>query len=186
MSLEAIDMVMKAEQDGMSRRAAAEQEARNLTLNAERDGQAMLMSVKTGQRFIMDRIDMFGGYDSCPEAMSIDPGTELAYCQFDMDYEVVSTNGRARKSDRLKLNLYLDVKRRAMALLRHRIEIEGQKAELEEMLRRGAVLQGGGLTRRNRGWTRPPAGREAARGRGSMSRGHTAATTSSMTGGRRS
>lgn len=108
-----------------------------------RDGQAMLMSVKTGQRFIMDRIAMFGGYDSCPEAMSIDPGTELAYCQFDMDYEVVSTNGRARKSDRLKLNLYLDVKRRAMALLRHRIEIEGQKAELEEMLRRGAVLQGG-------------------------------------------
>lgn len=107
-----------------------------------RDGQAVLMSVKTGQRFIMDRIAMFGGYDSCPEAMSIDPGTELAYCQFDMDYEVVSTNGRARKSDRLKLNLYLDVKRRAMTLLRHRLEIEGQKAELEEMLRRGAVLQG--------------------------------------------
>ena len=42
MSLEAIDMVMKAEQDGVSRRAAAEQDARNLTLNAERDGQAML------------------------------------------------------------------------------------------------------------------------------------------------
>ena len=46
MSLEAIDMVMKAEQDGMSRRAAAEQEARNLTLNAERDGQAMLSRLR--------------------------------------------------------------------------------------------------------------------------------------------
>ena len=46
MSLEAIDMVMKAEQDGVSRRAAAEQEARNLTLNAERDGQAMLSRLR--------------------------------------------------------------------------------------------------------------------------------------------
>ena len=46
MSLEAIDMVMKAEQDGVSRRAAAEQDARNLTLNAERDGQAMLSRLR--------------------------------------------------------------------------------------------------------------------------------------------
>ena len=41
------------------------------------DGQAMLMSVKVGQKFIMDRIREFGGYDSCPDAMSIDPETEL-------------------------------------------------------------------------------------------------------------
>ena len=46
MSLEAIDMVMKAELDGMSRRTAAEQEARNLTLNAERVGQAMLSRLR--------------------------------------------------------------------------------------------------------------------------------------------
>ena len=46
MSLEAIDMVMRAEQDGVSRRAAAEQDARNLTLNAERDGQAMLSRLR--------------------------------------------------------------------------------------------------------------------------------------------
>ena len=46
MSLEAIDMVMKAEQDGVSRRAAAEQGARNLTLNAARDGQAMLSRLR--------------------------------------------------------------------------------------------------------------------------------------------
>ena len=109
-----------------------------------RDGQAMLMSVKIGQKFIMDRISGFGMYDSCPEAMSIDPETELAYCQFDLDYEVVSTNGRTRKADRLKLNLYLDVKRRAMALLRHRLELESQKAELEEMLRSKSILQNGG------------------------------------------
>ena len=38
MSLEAIDMVMKAEQDGVSRRAAAWSRKRNLTLNAERTG----------------------------------------------------------------------------------------------------------------------------------------------------
>ena len=46
MSLEAIEMIVKAEQDGVSRRAAAEQEARNLTMNAERDGQAMLSRLR--------------------------------------------------------------------------------------------------------------------------------------------
>ena len=46
MSLEAIEMIVKAEQDGVSRRAAAEQEARNLTINAERDGQAMLSRLR--------------------------------------------------------------------------------------------------------------------------------------------
>ena len=104
------------------------------------DGQAMLMSVKVGQKFIMDRIRGFGSYDSCPDAMSVDPETELAYCQFDMDYEVEATNGRTKKADGLRLNLYLDVRRRAMVLLRLRLELESQKAELEEMLHRKTVL----------------------------------------------
>ena len=104
------------------------------------DGQAMLMSVKAGQKFIMDRIRGFGGYDSCPDAMSVDPETELAYCQFDMDYEVESTNGRTKKADGLRLNLYLDVRRRAMALLRLRLELDGQRRELEELLQKKARL----------------------------------------------
>ena len=107
------------------------------------DGQAMLMSVKVGQKFIMDRIRGFGCYDSCPDAMSVDTETELAYCQCDMDYVVGSASGRTKKADRLKLNLYLDVKRRAMVLLRLRLELESQKAELEEMLRVKAVLPRG-------------------------------------------
>jgi len=104
------------------------------------DGQAMLMSVKVGQKFIMDRIREFGNYDSCPDAMSIDPETELAFVQFDMEYEVESTNGRTKKGDRLKLNLYLDVKRRAMTLLRLRLELENQRNELVELLRKKTIL----------------------------------------------
>ena len=104
------------------------------------EGQAMLMSVKVGQKFIMDRIREFGSYDSCPEAMSIDPDTELAFFQCDMEYEVESTNGRTKKADRLKLNLYLDVRRRAMTLLRLRLELDSQRRELEELLQKKARL----------------------------------------------
>ena len=105
------------------------------------DGQAMLMSVKVGQKFIMDRIRDFGSYDSCPDAMSIDTETELAFFQCDMEYEVESTNGRTKKADRLKLNLYLDVRRRAMTLLRLRIELENQRRELAGLLKKKVRLE---------------------------------------------
>ncbi|MBO4618697.1 MAG: transposase [Victivallales bacterium] len=103
-------------------------------------GQAMLMSVKVGQKFVMDRIREFGSYDSCPGAMSIDPETELAFFQCDMEYEVESTNGRTKRADRLKLNLYLDARRRAMTLLRLRLELDSQRRELEELLRKRSRL----------------------------------------------
>lgn len=105
------------------------------------DGQAMLMSVKVGQKFIMDRIREFGNYDSCPDAMSLDPETELAFFQCDMEYEVEASNGRTKKADRLKLNLYLDVKRRAMTLLRLRLELENQKKALAELLQNKTRLE---------------------------------------------
>ena len=103
-------------------------------------GQAMLMSVKVGQNFIMDRIRKFGSYDSCPEGMSIDPDTNLAFSQCDLEYEVECPNGRTRKADRLKLNLYLDVKRRAMTLLKLRLELDSQRRELEELWEKRATL----------------------------------------------
>ena len=104
------------------------------------EGQAMLMSVKVGQKFIMDRIREFGNYDSCPDSMMIDPETELAFIQYDLEYEVESTNGRTKKADRLKLNLYLDVKRRAMTLLRIRLELDSQRRELAELLQNKTCL----------------------------------------------
>lgn len=100
----------------------------------------MLVSVKVGQKFVMDRIREFGSYDSCPESMAIDPDTELAFFQCDMEYEVESTNGRTKRADRLRLNLYLDVRRRAMTLLRLRLELDSQRRELEELLRKKARL----------------------------------------------
>lgn len=105
------------------------------------DGQAMLMPVKVGQKFIMDRTRDFGSYDSCPDAMSIDTETELAFFQCDMEYEVESTNGRTRKAGRLKLNLYLDVKRRAMTLPRLRLELENQRRELAGLLQKKVRLE---------------------------------------------
>lgn len=105
------------------------------------DGQAMLMSVKVGQKFVMDRIRDFGNYDSCPDAMSIDPDTQLAFFQCDMEYEVEAANGRTKKADRLKLNLYLDARRRAATLLRLRLELDSQKQELAELLLRKTLLE---------------------------------------------
>jgi len=67
--------------------------------------------------------------------------TELAFVQFDMEYEVEATNGRTKKADRLKLNLYLDVKRRAMTLLRLHLELENQRNELAELLQNKARLE---------------------------------------------
>ena len=43
-------------------------------------------------------------------------------------------------ADRLRLNLYLDVRRRAMTLLRLRLELDSQRRELEELLRKKARL----------------------------------------------
>lgn len=104
--------------------------------------QAMLMAVRVGQAFVMDRIRHFGAYESCPDAMSVDGETELAWFQCDLDYEVKATNGGSRKADRLKLNIYLDVRRRAEILLRLRIEIESQRKELVAMLGK-TTLPGG-------------------------------------------
>lgn len=102
-----------------------------------RAGQSAIMSVRVGQSLVMDRIRELGTYDSCPDAMAVDRETGLAWRQFDVDYEVDSTNGRTRKAERLRLNLYLDVGRRAQALVRLRLALEEQRDGLEEALRRG-------------------------------------------------
>lgn len=104
-------------------------------------GQAMLMSVKVGQVFIMEKIRELGCFETCPDDMSVDRETQLCYRQHDLDYTVISTNGRDRKADRLKLNVYLDIKRRAAILLDLRISLDTQKEELDRLLAEKAQLE---------------------------------------------
>lgn len=89
-------------------------------------GQAMLMSVKVGQSFIMEKIKELGSFETCPDGMSVDRETELCYRQYDLDYTVISNNGHDKRADRLKLNLYLDTKRRTAILLDLRISLDTQ------------------------------------------------------------
>lgn len=56
----------------------------------------------------------------------------MAFFQCDMEYGVESSSRRTKKADRLKLNLHLDVKRRAMTLLRLRLELENRRKELTD------------------------------------------------------
>ena len=104
-------------------------------------GQAMLMSVKVGQTFIMEKIRELGYFETCPDNMSVDKETELCYRQYDLDYTVISTNGRDKKADRLKLNLYLNTKRRAATLLDLRISMDTQREELGKLLAEKAILE---------------------------------------------
>jgi transposase len=104
-------------------------------------GRAMLMSVKVGQTFIMEKIRELGSFETCPDGMSVDRETELCHRQYDLDHTVISTNGRDRKAERLKMNLYLDTKRRAATLLDLRIGLDAQREELDKLLIEKAMLE---------------------------------------------
>lgn len=105
------------------------------------DGRPMLMSIKVAQKIVMDVIKTFGVFDFCPEQMTIDPETELAYYQTMLDYELQNTDGKKIKAKNLRLNLYLNVKNRTTILLKLRIELERQKQELTNLLNKKTILE---------------------------------------------
>jgi hypothetical protein len=80
-------------------------------------GQAMIMCTKVQQKYVLDKILAFGEFNTRPNGMEIDKDMRLYYQQYDIEYDVESTGGSVKKSDRLKLNLYFDPIRRGEELL---------------------------------------------------------------------
>ena len=105
-------------------------------------GQAMIMCTKVQQKYVLEKILSFGEFNTRPEGMEIDSDMRLYYQQFDVDYDVEDTvaGGSVKKSDRLKVNLYFDVIRRGEELMNLEIDIKLQRAQLEALMREGAVL----------------------------------------------
>ena len=72
------------------------------------------MCAKTGQKDVAKAIKGLKEFSARPEEMAVDSEAMVYHAQFDIDYEVESTGQSAKKSDRLKLNLYFDQIRRGM------------------------------------------------------------------------
>jgi transposase len=73
--------------------------------------------------------------------MEIDPDEKLYFKQFDFDYQVKSTGTSIKVSDRLKLNLYFDAKRKIESRVELDIAKLQQLTELKELYESGGILE---------------------------------------------
>jgi hypothetical protein len=104
-------------------------------------GQPMIMCTKTSQKDVLTAIVGLGQFTGRPAGMMVDVDAELYHKQYDIDYQVKGSGKSAKKSDRLKLNLYFDPHRRASEMLGVDIALSTQETTLREMLDSGAVLE---------------------------------------------
>jgi hypothetical protein len=95
--------------------------------------QAMVMCAKVRQRHVMAAIEALGVFSGRPEGMEVDPKTSLYASQSDIGYEISHRAGKAKTTDRLRLNLYVDAARKSDELAQLDIDINTQRALLEEL-----------------------------------------------------
>ena len=94
-------------------------------------GQSTIMCVKTGQAEVLKAIKELGEYGARPDGMTVDPIAMVYHKQYEVDYDVKSTGQSAKKSDRLKMNLYFDPVRRSLELMNLEIALSFQQTSLE-------------------------------------------------------
>jgi len=112
-------------------------------------GQSIVMCTKTSQKDVTEAILKLGGFGTRPEGMMIDPEAKIYYSQYDITYEVKSIGQTARKSNRLKLNIYFDPIRRSHEVLEMDICLSLQKSSLSEMLASKEPLSDDASIKRN-------------------------------------
>ncbi len=95
--------------------------------------QPMIMCTKVEQQLVSGIIGAFEDFDDMarPEEMEVDPESLIYYHQYDVDYEVKSKGKSTQKSDRLKVNLYLDPVRRSEELVNLDADLKSQRTALE-------------------------------------------------------
>ncbi|MCL2459672.1 MAG: transposase [Desulfobulbus sp.] len=109
-----------------------------------RCGQALVLRAKTGQKEAASAIEELGDFVVRPEGMTIDPRARICHKQVDLDSTVAG-----KRSDRLKLNLYLDPIRRGLELVELDIALSLQKDALDELLKNGEMLGDAATIRRD-------------------------------------
>ena len=103
-------------------------------------GQSMVMCAKTGQKDVAKAIKGLGEFSDRPDEMAVNSDAMVYHKQFDIDYAVESTGQSAKRSDRLKLNLYFDPVRRGIDLMQLDIALSFQEAALVELLKSKGIL----------------------------------------------
>lgn len=103
-------------------------------------GQPMVMCAKTNQKRVMEIIKKIADFQFLPEEMKADNTTKLAYNQYDIDYEFKTKENNIAKSEKLKLNLFLDPNRRCDELVELVFALEAQKNALNELLESKSVI----------------------------------------------
>ncbi len=114
-----------------------------------REGQAMIMCVKAGQKTVTDKIRAFGHFDSHPAEMDLDIDTNIYSKQYVLKYRVEGNGTAIIEADRLKLNLYFDPVRRSTELVELEKSILIQRKALEEIQSAGLPLDDDTSIRKN-------------------------------------
>lgn len=89
-------------------------------------GQKIITSVKCGQGEALKAIRAIDLSTGVPEGMTFSKDTNLFYKQYDLDCQVQGNGDHVIKADRLKLNLYFDIHKRADDLARVQMAITTQ------------------------------------------------------------
>ena len=89
-------------------------------------GQKVITSVKCGQGEALKVIKSIDLSTGVPEGMSFSKDTNLFYKQYNLDYKVQGNGNHLIDADRLKLNVYFDIHKRADDLARVQMAITTQ------------------------------------------------------------
>ena len=89
-------------------------------------GQKVITSVKCGQGEALKVIKSIDLSTGVPEGMSFSKDTNLFYKQYNLDYKVQGNGNHVIDADRLKLNVYFDIHKRADDLARVQMAITTQ------------------------------------------------------------
>lgn len=103
-------------------------------------GQKIIMCVKSGSGFAIDKIRELGEFAFVPDGFDLDAEKELYYRQYNIPYTACFSDGTSKKADRLKLNLYFDPVRRSAELKRIDISQMEVVGELDELIRQKAKI----------------------------------------------
>jgi len=102
--------------------------------------QKVITSVKCGQGEALKQIKALDMSDGFPKGMKYSKRDDLFYAQYDLEYSVKGNGDHVIKADRLKLNLYFDIHKRADDLSRMHMAMADQMDTVKEIAEAGKSL----------------------------------------------
>lgn len=102
--------------------------------------QKVITGVKCGQGEALKAIKAIDLSTGVPEGMAFSKDTNLFYKQYDLDYKVQGKGGHVIGADRLKLNVYFDIHKRADDLARVQMAITTQTEAVQAVLEAGRPI----------------------------------------------